>query len=352
MFKSLKITSCVKISAILLCVFGLVGIVSAQMPDIGGIGGGDTLQVTIIPAHPGPGDQVSIQLEDYSTDLNKASISWFLGTKLSKSGTGQKTFSFTMGNAGSVSTVTILAKTAEGQTLQKIIPLRPAEVDLIWEAQSYTPPFYEGKALFPYQGVVKVVAIPHFTDQNGNELKATTVTYKWTKDGNTVSSMSGYGKNTYYFIGGIPLRPVTIDVEATSEDQKFAAVKSITVSPIKPMVRFYENNPVAGILWGSALQNNFLLNNEEVQISAIPYYFDVASRNDFALNYEWSMNGSPVPNANSNSDIVFRQPGDIQGSTIVGLQVSNSNQDKIFQFGANNVSIVFSGVGKAPGFGN
>jgi hypothetical protein len=350
MFKSLKINFCVKTFAVLFCIFGFFGAVSAQMPNISGM---DDLQTTVNPAHPRPGEKTTIQVENYSTDLNKAEISWFLGAKLQKQAVGEKSFSFTMGSAGSATTITILAKTSEGQNLQKILTFRPSEIDLVWEAQSYTPPFYKGKALFPYQGLVKVVAIPQMVDSNGANLKPSALTYKWKKDGNIVTVSSGYGKNVFYFNGGVPLRAVTIEVEASSEDNQMFAVNSVDIKPIQPMVRFYENDPKMGILWNNIINSRFVLQNEEVKISAIPYFFDVASKNDSNLRYDWKMNGTAVKNTNGNlSDIIFRQPGNMFGETSVSLQISNSNQDKIFQFGEAGSSITFSGFKAVQGFNN
>ena len=60
------------------------------------------------------------------------------------------TFTFTAGSLGKTQKVTVNGVENDGTSITQSISVMPASIDLIWQAHSYTPPFYKGKALFPH----------------------------------------------------------------------------------------------------------------------------------------------------------------------------------------------------------
>ena len=66
--------------------------------SLGGETGGVTIRTT--PTNLGPNQFATAILESYSTDINRANISWFLNGKLEKEGVGEKTLLFKTGNLG------------------------------------------------------------------------------------------------------------------------------------------------------------------------------------------------------------------------------------------------------------
>ncbi len=80
-------------------------------------------------------------------------------------------------------------------SVTKDIPITPEDLDIIWQANSYVPPFYEGKALFPPVGTVSFVAMPGFIDSNGNPVNPKKLIYTWSQDTTVLGDKSGYGKN-------------------------------------------------------------------------------------------------------------------------------------------------------------
>jgi len=65
-----------------------------------------------------------------------------------------------MGSLGEKKTVTIKVVSRRGGYLEEKITFQPALVDLMWEANTYTPPFYKGKALTSSKSSITVTAIP------------------------------------------------------------------------------------------------------------------------------------------------------------------------------------------------
>jgi hypothetical protein len=105
------------------------------------------LGVEIIPTYPKPNQNVSINLTLYSGDLNSADITWYQNGKNVLSGKGEKRYSFKMGPAGTETEIEIRIKLMGGSSFTKTFTLGGADVDLVWEASTYTPPFYKGKAM-------------------------------------------------------------------------------------------------------------------------------------------------------------------------------------------------------------
>lgn len=303
--------------------------------------GGQTsnLAVRVVPSRPGPNQSVKVMIESYATDLDRAEISWFLNNKPSEKNAGQKTFSFRTGPPGSLSSILIVVRTTDGEVLQQVVDIRPATVDLLWEAESYTPPFYKGKALYPYQGTVRIVAIPNIITENGGALNPKSLVYDWKIDGNPVTSVSGYGKSFISFTGSVPLKPVTVAVEVSSMDQTYVAEGKTTLSPVQPGVVFYEDNPLAGVLYNKALGRNVSLVNEEMKIAAIPYFVGVSKRDADTLKYDWQINNQSILSGSDQSSLTFRQDKGGKGSSAISLQVSN--RAKIFQFSQNNLLLSF-----------
>src|SRR3990167_10337236 len=80
-----------------------------------------------------------------------------------------------------------------------ILHLQAEEVDLLWQGNSYVPPFYEGRTLWSSQSRITFLAIPHGAGI-GNPAN---LTYKWTKNGTVLGNINGVGKNTLSFIDSI-----------------------------------------------------------------------------------------------------------------------------------------------------
>src|SRR3989338_635002 len=117
---------------------------------------GTELAMSISPEHPRPGESVMVSVESYNIDLNRSEAHWFVNDKPIKTGTGGKQLQVLAGRNGEATSVRVVVLGENGTTYSASIIFRPAEVNLLWQAESYTPPFYKGKALMPYQGTVLV----------------------------------------------------------------------------------------------------------------------------------------------------------------------------------------------------
>src|SRR4051812_29947296 len=75
-----------------------------------------SVQVTVSPENPVANSAVSFKVTSYLSDLDRASITWYVNGKRISSGTGLRNFTTTLGDVGSNTSVKVIVITAEGIT--------------------------------------------------------------------------------------------------------------------------------------------------------------------------------------------------------------------------------------------
>lgn len=310
----------------------------AQFPGV------NIAELTITPERPGPDTTVRAEVESYATDINLADITWTIDGQTKASGKGLRVFSFKTAPLGAKTALGVIIVTSEGFPFSKTLTLYPAKVDLLYEASSYTPPFYKGKAYFPYQGRVRVIAVPSFVDEKSVPIPKDNLLFNWKEKDKMVKEASGVGKNIFIFKGQIPMRANTVSVDVSSLDQKYIASANVDLEPTGPATVLYENHPEYGVLYNRALTDPIVLNKEEMRIQAVPYFFDVSDADDSKLKYEWSLNGNPV--GRDESSVVLKNSSNSNGRALISLQLSNlvdifqfSNLSENINFGKNDKNI-------------
>ncbi|MEK7227951.1 MAG: hypothetical protein AAB681_01180 [Patescibacteria group bacterium] len=147
------------------------------------------IDISLYPIDPKPGESVTATATSFGMDLTGASVSWYYNNKLISSGTGETSVRFTAPNSGQLATLSVRASDGSGDAENSIV-IRPASVDLVWEAiDAYTPPFYKGKALAPIGGRIRVTAVPSASAPR-------TLSYSWKYNDSAVPSQSGLSKNS------------------------------------------------------------------------------------------------------------------------------------------------------------
>ncbi|MFH0804528.1 MAG: hypothetical protein V1896_02920 [Candidatus Zambryskibacteria bacterium] len=295
------------------------------------------LGVGIIPNYPRPNEMVFLNLELYTGDLSSADITWSKDGETVLSGKGEIKYSFNAGPIGKETDIKVNIKLINGVSFSKNFSLTPASVDMVWEANSYVPPFYRGKALHPRQGVLKIVAMPEFV-KNGRRVPSENLVYKWSNDAESYQDQSGYGKNVLVLNGSLFGRSENLQVLISDPINNLVAQGFIDVPTIDPEIVFYENNPYYGHIFESAIANIFNLKTEEVQILAAPYFFTKESGG--GLQYEWTLNGQTIPGLSGSRTAVFRRPEDkTTGRSVISLRMENTN--RILQQADNSLTMSF-----------
>lgn len=188
-------------------------------------------------------------------------------------------------------------------------------VDLLWQGNTYTPPFYKGRALWSNQSGITLVAIPNGL---GNP---SALNYKWTRNGTVLGSVSGQGKNVLRYTDSILGRPQTFKVEIISVDKGVMAQASVSLAPTRPSLAVYENHPLYGFLFNKEVSGTHSLGGYEVTFAAFPLFFSSKHRHDGTTGYQWSTNaGGEAQNSNA---VTYRTPEETSGTARVTIKAMN-----------------------------
>lgn len=310
----------------------------AQVPGVQ-----QRLSVNQSPENPRANSEVTFRVSSTFLDINRATISWVINGVQRESGIGKKEVRVTTGALGSVTTVFISAAEGSGAPITKTITLAPAEVDLLWESSAYTPPFYKGKAPAVRDGSVKFVAMPHLFTRSGRKLASKDLVYTWELNYKIMGHSSGTGRNTFTpeNIISYTRGSGTVSVTVAAPDGSLKAHSALVVRPSQPVVRFYRDDPVLGVLYNRALRDTLPLRQEEVVLVASPYFFSPTVRESGDFDYAWKINGRTISSLGSNtSSLRLRQEGEGEsGASAISLVVRNVKA--LFQEARNSLRIEF-----------
>lgn len=297
----------------------------------------DGVEISTYPKIPSPGENVTVEVESYNTDLNSASIVWIINGKTHAQGIGRKAIDITAPAIGKNLVITVVIMTVEKREVRKVITIKSGGVDLIWESEGYVPPLYKGKSLFAYENPLKIIAIPHLAGPNGTELDPRTLTYKWKVNDKVILDQSGYGKQTLSIQESIP-RSLEIRVEVGTPNGTQKAEDSVTLTPGDPSISFYEDDPLYGVLYNKNLGSKVTLTNQEITIRAVPYNF--SSLGDSPLSFVWSINNFERKDLSTDQSITLRTKEGTEGSSNISLEIRNS--ENILQGARSAIGISFT----------
>lgn len=321
---------------LVLCTSIFASQISAQGINIPSVDMSMPLNVEIIPESPTPNSTVTAVIKYSGIDSNRTTFSWFINGTLKKSGVGEVNFSFKTGDIGKKIDLKVSAKTPDGQVIEQNISIIPSSVNLIYEAQSYTPPFYKGKPLFTNQGTLRIVAVPTIV-VSSKKVDPKKLIYTWKSDGQILSDASGYGKNVMTFNGGVPWKSTEITVSVKTIDQKVTAQDTLLLNPVNPKIVVYENNPVYGILFNKAILGSIKTFKTELSLIAEPYFFSIQN-SGYNLTYSWWMNDQTL--SASKKTVTITNKNNLEGMANIGVKVTNNK--KIFQYAQTDSVIEFS----------
>lgn len=294
--------------------------------------------IELSPENPSPRETVyaKVQSSQYE-DITRANIIWYVDGVEKKRGLGERAYQFQAPSNGKSMSVSVTVQKENGYSYKGSKSLRPGNLDLIYEADTYTPPFYKGRSLFTHQSTITVAAIADFVE-SGTKLSKNKIVYTWKKDGEKLSDLSGVGKDTLVIQGKMIQRPFYVSVLAESLNSDLKAEKRILFNQINPNVVLYENNPIYGNIFEKALTGTFNFDREEVGITAVPYFFSTENRSSSAVKYSWFENGKKVGDETFGSFINYLNPNK-EKSGVSNLKVEVEHYNNLLQTSTNSFLI-------------
>lgn len=273
--------------------------------------GGATLK--FVPLFPKPEETVTVSLDAYSMDTAGAQIAWYFdNTELT-----------TFKNARSI---TILAPSlgVTGRvraviTKQGYLPLSvsenitPAQVDIILEAQTYVPQFYQGRALPSKNAPLRAIAVIN----DGSGRMASEYSYEWKYNQNVLLGGAVRGQQSILF----PMAQFQDDyltVTAINAQGVSVGEASMTLVPADLDLQFYENIPLRGESRHAA-NNPFTLVGDETTFYAEPYFAHTDATFG-GLTFIWNISGQKVTSPIDPHAITVRRVG-VSGQNILNLSI-------------------------------
>lgn len=279
----------------------------------------NTAALTVSPSYHEPFAVVTLSINDYSINTSGATITWLVNGSEYSEGSNQRSIDVQLGELGSKTTVQAVMQLPGGGNLSLDKTLQPVRVDMLVEADTLTPAFYQGRSLPTNGSVVRVTALPFM----GTDTSPQQYSYRWKVGNQVIGGGAQFGKNNVDFVPGFGVNE-QVSVDVINSEGKTVASRSIIVPITEPELYFYEDNPLRG-LQTTAISDTYIFVNDEIQIRAEPYYINstLLSQNP---HIEWKLNNRSISNQNDNpQQITLRKEGN-RGSFSLEFHIRNLEQ--------------------------
>jgi len=278
----------------------------------------EQISVSLSVANPQPNQPFNISVRSFSSNLNKASIYWYENNELKSSGVGDLSQSYVAPGIGKSLIIGLRIETIEGNLIVKEYEISPALVDLIYETQTYTPPFYKGKAIYTHQSTATIYALPSIIE-DGIKKNPSSLIYTWEVNGSVQQDSSGRGRDVFLYEGRILSQSTLITITVESDTSNQVAINDIFLEPADAEVLLVQEHP----LYGMISNNNIETDSDYVVIHAIPLFSSIFSKESSSLDYVWSLNGVELGEENNSSIISFQSTEGNEGEASLALRIDN-----------------------------
>ena len=302
------------------------------------------VQYIVSPEAPNAGETVYIQVNGVGNFLGESPITWTQNGKVVSQGIGKRNFSFTVGGFGSQTVIGVTITSAHNGIIRNQWTFNPSLVNLVWEAHTTVPPFYDGKALASPGSSVTVTAFPVVVAGGVRQSPANLV-YQWKLNGDPQPSRSGIGFRSFTFTTSQihSQEEVSVDVLLSDANTK-VAYSDISVPLVEPELVLYEHDPLRGVLYDRALggSGSFTMSGTEMTVRAEPYFFSAESVMGRVLKYAWQINGNDTTGPNTAAgELTLRQTGTGPGTADLSVSLQNQDTSKILQGAQYNAQVLY-----------
>ncbi|MES2966898.1 MAG: hypothetical protein V4668_03860 [Patescibacteria group bacterium] len=280
---------------------------------------GEGLSIQLDPQYPNPNDRVTATIDDYSMNNTGATITWYFDGLSAPAVKNLRKITFTAPTIGTTMSVIARLTFPDGRTIETKRVISPLYLDLIIEPQTYTPAFYQGRALPTKGSIVYINALL----QNANgPVVSSEYSYSWSLNNKSIYGGARSGGNWAEII--VPHGSANIVTVAVQDRNGTTVARKLFTLPSVPVeLRFYETNTLLG-LSTRAITNSVILAGNSTTIKAVPYYLDTRAIQG-NLFTEWSLDNLPVPTDNRDPFEINLSRG-VSGKAIVGFKIRNLSE--------------------------
>ncbi len=202
---------------------------------------GSEVTIDLEPSYPEPLETFTASLNDYSFTSEVTSITWKVDGVVVGNSKNQREITATTKEAGVKTQVEASITVAGGgtQVVKKVIT--PLYLDVVVEAQTKTPVFYQGRALPSIGSTVNLTAL-----LSGNNALPSAQMYTWSLNNQVIEGGSVRGKNTVSIKTPIG-QTFLVTLEISSLDGTLLTRRTIQLPAVTPTISFYETSTLYGI---------------------------------------------------------------------------------------------------------
>jgi hypothetical protein len=292
---------------------------SAQVGSVIDNALGGQVNIVLEPLYPNPGEQVTATIDDYALSNTGATISWFFDGLSAPAIENNRSILFTAPPVGTTLTVEARLRFNDGRSLATKKSVTPYYLDLIIEPQTYTPFFYQGRALPTKGSLVNINAL--LQDKNGL-IDSSQYSYTWTLNNTSLYGGSRIGGNWAQIT--VPHgQSNTITISIQNKVGTTVARKLVSIPTVPMEIQFYEVSTLLG-LSKKTVPTSLILTGNSTSIKAVPYYLDTRAVQG-NLYTQWSINNTPVQPGSNDPFEINLQKG-TAGLAQVSFKVRNLNE--------------------------
>lgn len=311
----------------------------------------DALSISFAPEYPQPGQQVTATVSSAGESARSATIAWVLDGVTQQQERGGVSFTFLAGQNGSSQKLDVLLRTTSGSVLSKSVTIYPSELTLLWEAATYTPPFFRGASHYTPGSNIRAQAEPYFLKGDGSPYTNEELIYTWSKNGTVLGSQSGVGARSLVTEGPKFLGSYILSVEVRSPDGARNARSSARIVTQDPHLVLYERDPLIGVRYHDAiLDGHIFRGSSQVEIQAVPYSMDTSYVNGRELSYTWRINNAAAnaPDA-APSSLTIQLSSEKNLTTTIRVAVEHAS--RLLQAAEGVFRVTFEGSARDSLFG-
>jgi hypothetical protein len=288
------------------------------------------------PLYPNPSETFVATVETYAINLDKSDVYWLINDVVVASGFGKKQVTLKAPEAGKGYRLTVTAKSPGGKTYTYEKTFLSSSVSIVWEAtDSYVPDWYEGRALLPEGGKIRIFAMPNIGE---GKIASKDIVFNWTLNNESLLQSSGLGKNYLdYRISEEQGDDLNFELEVSPVNSNEKIVRRFSLSPNAPELIIYKDSSLYGTLSQQAYLGTIPETETEFSLMAEPF-FSSGKQTFKDLRVNWTVNGVLTGKGDSFKKL-FRIPSPALG--ISNITVSFENINKLLQDAKTSFSLSF-----------
>ncbi|MCA9365283.1 hypothetical protein KC723_00125 [Candidatus Kaiserbacteria bacterium] len=299
--------------------------VFAQVSNTGGL---DTSQISLslYPTSPKPHEEMKAKVIAYNPNFFIKEIQWFLNGERQTDFDDTREMKFIAGNAGETTNLEVRLINSEGRIISLSNSVTPIYIDIILEADTYVPYFYQGRPLATNGSQARATALVDY----GNGVREDSFAFKWILDKlNVLGGGILPGQSNILF--EVPMRYGLLEVEVYTEDGQFVGEAEISLPRVDSEMHFYERSSLYG-LQNKSLNNDVYISNGGITIEGAPYYI---STDTLLGNPEivWNIGYEDVNTPPTNPLSISLDRPQASGETTVNLSVTDPDNFLQMTFG-------------------